>query len=135
LQFLLELAFLNMPKVISYTPSWLCEPAPGHEIFVTAEENTPRSQATTFKALSEGIKRNAKPGSRRTIAHRGTEVFIAVGKEIRWADLVYLKEAWEDKHNGSRRGDEAGSEDGEHAQGYRVSVFLSELIIILANAP
>jgi nucleoporin NUP82 len=113
-----------MPKVISYTPSWLCEPAPGHKLFVTAEENTPRGQATTSRGLTESLKRNAKPGPRRTIAHRGTEVFIAVGREIRWADLVYLKESWEDRqederqaHSRDRRDD---SEDLEHAQGYRV---------------
>lgn len=115
-----------MPKVISYTPSWLCEPAPGHELFNTTEQNTPRGQATTYKALTESLKRNAKPGPRRTIAHRGTEVFIAVGKEIRWMDLVYLKETWEDKQDdlgqGYSRGRRDDSEDVDHAQGYRVSV-------------
>jgi nucleoporin NUP82 len=128
LQLLLELLILNMPKVISYTPSWLCEPAPGHEIFVPAEENTPRGQATTLKALTESQKRSAKPGPKRTIAHRGTEVFIAVGKEIRWADLVYLKEAWDEKRNGGQKNDEAGSEEGERAQGYRVSVSLGTIL-------
>lgn len=126
-----------MPKVISYTPSWLCEPAPGHELFKTTEENTPRGQATTYKALTESLKRNAKPGPRRTIAHRGTEVFIAVGKEIRWADLVYLKETWDDKQDDLRRGDSRGRkddyEDVEHAQGYRVSVSQIEGIAIFAN--
>lgn len=112
-----------MPKVISYTPSWLCEPAPGHRIFVTAEENNPRGQATTFKALTESRKRNERPGPRRTIAHRGTEVFVAVGREIRWADLVFLKEAWEDKRNGVLTDDRASTGDGEHAQGFRVRVF------------
>lgn len=116
-----------MPKVISYTPSWLCEPAPGHELFVATEENTPRGQATTYKALNESLNRNTKSGPRRTIAHRGTEVFIAVGKEIRWADLVFLKETWEDKQENDRRGHNGGrrdnSEDLEHAQGYRVGHF------------
>jgi len=115
-----------MPKVISYTPSWLCEPAPGHQLFKTAEESNPRGQTTTYKALTESLKRNAKPGPRRAIAHRGTEVFIAVGKEIRWADLVYLKEAWDDKQDELRRGlsgdHKDDAEDVEHAQGYRVSI-------------
>lgn len=69
-------------------------------------------------------------GPRRTIARRGTEVFIAVGKEIRWADLVYLKEAWEGKQENqrsflkgrqSRYGDESDEEEPT-AQGYRVSL-------------
>jgi nucleoporin NUP82 len=126
-----------MPKVISYTPSWLCEPAPGRELFVTAEEKTSRGQAATFKALNESIKRNAKPGPRRTIAHRGTEVFIAVGKEIRWADLVYLKETWEDKQDNQRRGHDRSlkddSEDEEHAQGYRVNPSLIVIVNVFAN--
>jgi nucleoporin NUP82 len=118
-----------MPKVISYTPSWLSKPAAGYNLFVTTEEKGAKAPATSFKALSESIKRNAKPGPRRLIAHRGTEVFVAAGKEIRWADLVYLKENWEEdqarKGNGHREhrndGGDAGSEDGGSAQGYRVS--------------
>lgn len=118
-----------MPKIVSYTPAWLSKPAPGHELFVAAEEKPTKGQATSFKAMSESLKRNAKPGPRRTIAHRGTEVFVAVGKEIRWADLVSLKENWEDKqdnqrrnHRGSRPGDgDAGSDDEDQIQGYRVS--------------
>lgn len=125
-----------MPKVISYTPSWLSRPAPGFNLFVPTEEKGPQGQTTSFKALSESIKRNAKPGPRRLIAHRGTEVFVAVGKEIRWADLVYLKENWEEdqarRGNGHREypndGSEAGSEDGEGAQSYRVSEHLLEFI-------
>ena len=35
------------------------------------------------------------PGPRRTIARRGTEVFVANGREIRWADLVTMKDNWE----------------------------------------
>jgi nucleoporin NUP82 len=109
-----------MPKVLSYTPAWLCEPAPGHNLFVPTEEKTQRGQATTYKATDESRKRNAKPGPRRTIAHRGTEVFIAAGKEIRWADLVYLKENW-NKTQDQQRDRRDASEDLDHAQGYRVS--------------
>lgn len=118
-----------MPKVISYTPSWLSKPAPGYNLFVTTEENGAKGPATSIKALSESIKRNAKPGPRRLIAHRGTEVFVAVGKEIRWADLVVLKENWEEDQaregNGHREhrddGSDCDSEDGENSLGYRVN--------------
>jgi len=113
-----------MPKVISYTPTWLSKPNPGHEIFTAKPAG---AQSTSTNGSSSSSKRAAKPGPRRTIARRGTEVFIAVGKEIRWADLVYLKEAWEDKQsrkpNGKARSRESTDNQYEedHAQGYRVS--------------
>jgi nucleoporin NUP82 len=107
-----------MPKITSYTPAWLSKPNPGHEIFV------PSSLGADHPSLSAGTggKGAAKPGPRRTIAQRGTEVFVAVGREIRWADLVYLKEAWEDKQKGSGKGKSRDSQyQDDHAQGYRVS--------------
>jgi nucleoporin NUP82 len=110
-----------MPKVISYTPAWLSKPNPGHEIFTAKTASAPAASSNGSSASS---KRTAKPGPRRTIARRGTEVFIAVGKEIRWADLVYLKEAWEDKQsrNSFGKGRESDNQyEGDHAQGYRVS--------------
>ncbi|PMD40443.1 hypothetical protein L207DRAFT_565900 [Hyaloscypha variabilis F] len=111
-----------MPKVISYTPAWLSKPNPGHEIFTTKTMGAPTASSNGSTASS---KRAAKPGPRRTIARRGTEVFIAVGKEIRWADLVYLKEAWEDKQstNSLSKGkgrDSYNQFEGDHAQGYRI---------------
>ncbi len=111
-----------MPKVLSYTPAWLSKPNPGHQIFTP----TPIAQAATLSATSASSRRSAKPGPRRTLAHRGSEVFIAVGKEIRWADLVYLKEAWEDKqyrkpsYEGKETDDNRNQYEGDHAQGYRV---------------
>ena len=54
-----------------------------------------------------------------------------MGKEIRWADLVYLREAWEDieqKKRGFGKGQEGDNEyEGNHAQGYRVS--LAQLLL------
>ncbi|KAG0647498.1 Nucleoporin NUP82 [Hyphodiscus hymeniophilus] len=103
-----------MPKITSYTPAWLSKPSPGHDLFTAA----PSSQS-----LSATSKKASRPGPRRTIAYRGVEVFIAVGKEIRWADLVYLREVWEDKEQKKRsfpkgRGGDDNFEEG-HAQGYR----------------
>jgi nucleoporin NUP82 len=112
-----------MPKVISYTPAWLSKPNPGHEIFTT---KTVGALNVATNGSSASSKRTAKPGPRRTIARRGTEVFISVGKEIRWADLVYLKEAWEDKQSRDSfgKGSESDNQyEGDHAQGYRVSAF------------
>lgn len=114
-----------MPKAISYTPEWLSKPNPGFEIFT----GTSSGAAASSNGSNTNRKRSTKPGSRRTIARRGTEVFIAVGKEIRWADLVYLKEAWEDKQRRTRgsgrhrdRDERESQYDEDHAQGYRVSL-------------
>ncbi|KAK4238579.1 hypothetical protein C8A03DRAFT_14981 [Achaetomium macrosporum] len=83
-----------MPKIKSFAPSWLNEPSPGHKLFAQSSEDV---RFTT--PLAHGKK--PKPGPRRTIARRGTEVFVAVGKQIRWGDLVYLKESWETKQTRS----------------------------------
>ncbi|KAF2004103.1 hypothetical protein P154DRAFT_427758 [Amniculicola lignicola CBS 123094] len=72
-----------MPKVIGFTPAWLTRPNAGYDMF------TPKT-ASTEKASS---------GPQRTIATRGSEVFTAVGREIRWADLSRLKEALEGTPN------------------------------------
>lgn len=123
-------------KVKSYTPSWLSKPAPGHTLFKATPEDL---DASVFSPYSSNKK--ARPGPRRTIARRGTEVFVAVNREIRWGDLVYLKESWaemgastrikREDSNGSfsiydeTRDDTEGS-DGRPAEGSRVS--WSELI-------
>lgn len=117
-----------MSKIKSYTPSWLSKPAPGHALFQASVEDV---NTSVFSS-----KRKARPGPRRTIARRGTEVFVAVNREIRWGDLVYLKDSWAAKAGSTRvkREDTTSSfsiydetlpsiegSDGEAAQGYRVS--------------
>ncbi|KAL5118736.1 hypothetical protein ACEQ8H_003413 [Pleosporales sp. CAS-2024a] len=71
-----------MPKVLSYTPPWLARPSPGYQLFAPKQANG--------SALIPPKKKDFGP--RKTIATRGSEVFVAVGHEIRWADLVNLKE-------------------------------------------
>ncbi|OTA82616.1 hypothetical protein M434DRAFT_37050 [Hypoxylon sp. CO27-5] len=93
-----------MPKIKSYTPAWLLPPSPGHDLFVP----NPNDAHSVSSYTSKGIHKNSP---RRTIARRGTEVFIAVGKEIRWADLVYLKERWEEKQAKARGGIRIKRED------------------------
>ncbi|RKU41261.1 hypothetical protein DL546_004291 [Coniochaeta pulveracea] len=121
-----------MPKVRSYVPSWLNEPAPGQKLFASSPEDArPPAQLYSSKP---------KPGPRRTIAHRGTEIFVAVGKQIRWGSLVRLKESWDSKQSKSvfgsslhRKADshtsfEVYDEEGENgsnqndtaSEGYRV---------------
>ncbi|KAI0902204.1 hypothetical protein F4806DRAFT_29792 [Annulohypoxylon nitens] len=99
-----------MPKIKSYTPAWLLQPSPGHDLFAPDPNDAQATRAYTSNVFS-------KDGPRRTIARRGTEVFIAVGKEIRWADLLYMKERWEDKqaraHGGLRIKREDSDSDDE----------------------
>lgn len=122
---------MSIPKVTQYTPAWLSKPNPGHDIFTSAPTKSTNTFADHSNGMSAASKRSAKPGSRRTIARRGAEVFVAVGREIRWADLVYMKDAWADKQTASRsnKGKGRDSEDsvpsqyeGDHAQGYRVGI-------------
>lgn len=76
--------FINMPRVLSYTPSWLSRPSPGSDLF------TPKTKARN--ATNGSRDTTQYEGFRRTIAVRGTEIFLADGNELRWADLVLLKE-------------------------------------------
>ncbi|KAH7065708.1 hypothetical protein BKA63DRAFT_481496 [Paraphoma chrysanthemicola] len=70
-----------MPKVLSYTPDWLSRPHPGYHLFAPKHTN-----GSALAAKKKDL------GPRKTIATRGSEIFVAVGHEIRWADLVNLKE-------------------------------------------
>lgn len=83
-----------MPKIKSFAPSWLNEPAPGHKLFEAVSDDSRGSP-------SLGYGKKPKAGPRRTIARRGTEVFVAVGRQIRWGELAYLKESWEAKQGRS----------------------------------
>ncbi|KUI58783.1 Nucleoporin NUP82 [Cytospora mali] len=118
-------------RVKAYTPSWLSKPAPGHTLFAASADDLKSSVFSPFAS-----KKKSRPGPRRTIARRGTEVFVAVNREIRWGDLVYLKDSWientgsshikKEESNGSFLiyDDETrnGTEDAEDkpAEGYRV---------------
>ncbi|KAI9167417.1 Nucleoporin NUP82 [Paramyrothecium foliicola] len=91
----------TMPKVKSYSAAWLSKNALGHQLF------EPSSDALRSRALSPSYasaRKQASAGPRRTIARRGTEVFVAVGKEIRWGDLAYLKEEWSNKQVKAKSG-------------------------------
>ncbi|KAK4123265.1 hypothetical protein N657DRAFT_681382 [Parathielavia appendiculata] len=100
-----------MPKIKSFAPSWLNEPSPGHKLFAQSSDD-----ARTSASLQYGKK--PKPGPRRTIARRGTEVFVAVGKQIRWGDLAYLKESWETRHARSSSGSRIKKESSDDLFGY-----------------
>ncbi|KHO00680.1 WD40 repeat-like-containing domain protein [Metarhizium album ARSEF 1941] len=88
-----------MPKVKSFSSAWLSNnKAPGRQLF------EPSADAVRSRALSPPSRARSILGPRRTIARRGTEVFVAVGKEIRWADLAYLKDEWSVRQSRARSG-------------------------------
>lgn len=121
-----------MPKVKHYSAAWLSNNAPGHQLF-EASQDTLRSRAMS---PAYSAKKKQPIGPKRTIARRGTEVFVAVGKEIRWADLAYLKDDWSANQSRGRRGsstrikreDSVALEETVElsgAQGFRVSALPS----------
>ena len=88
-----------MPRVLRHTPRWLSRPAPGFALF---------QEAGGGKLLSSSGESNIQ-GPTRTIASRATEVFVAVGNELRWSDLLLLKEEDHDARQSRRRS--SGSEN------------------------
>ena len=91
---------ITMPKVKSYSAPWLAKGSPGHTLF------EPSADTLRSRTFSPGYpqKKKAAPGPRRTIASRGSEIFVAVGKEIRRADLVYQKETYARRPQSGRAG-------------------------------
>ncbi|CAK7264510.1 hypothetical protein SEPCBS119000_001026 [Sporothrix epigloea] len=80
-----------MPKIRSFTPSWLStDSTDGRGMFSPSPASARRSNLSPKKQQQPPM-----PGPRRTIARRGTEVFVASGREIRWANLVTMKDNWE----------------------------------------
>jgi len=101
-----------MPGVLKYTPAWLSRPSPGFDVFA--------SKASSKLPTTEGKQKHEKPfGPQRTIVRRGTEVFVAVGNELRWTDMVLLKERFDetkDKQNGHGRDETNRNEDNDDEQ-------------------
>ncbi|MBE3044677.1 hypothetical protein IMZ48_19370 [Candidatus Bathyarchaeota archaeon] len=115
----------TMPKVRSYTPGWLSRGSPGNNLFAPSPDASRASLSSPYSAKS---KKRSPNGARRTIARRGTEVFVASDREIRWGDLAYLKEMHASQRAGARGKREYDDEDDtlssieSHAAGYRVSL-------------
>ncbi|KAH0283727.1 hypothetical protein M436DRAFT_77194 [Aureobasidium namibiae CBS 147.97] len=86
-----------MARVVGHTPSWLSAPSPGFNLF----QRNPDTKAPS--SLRNQLAKAEARGPTRTIAHRGTEVFVLVGNEIRWSDLVSLKDADKEGDNQSYR--------------------------------
>ncbi|QDS69228.1 hypothetical protein FKW77_001146 [Venturia effusa] len=87
-----------MPRVLSHTPEWLIQPSPAYQLFAESEK-TSRGNGKHGGSAYNGPLRKLARG-------RGTEVFVASGNELRWADLQTLKnnfELEEDERQGASR--------------------------------
>lgn len=96
-----------MTKVLQRDPGWLAAPAPAASLFKPDSEGKPQ--------IAHDAGYDAPP---RKIAHRGTEIFVVAGSELRWSDLVALKDLGEDINR--RNGGRSEQDDGHRA--YRVSI-------------
>jgi hypothetical protein len=99
----------NMPKILTRDPAWLATGTPGFDLF--------QGNSST---KSKRVVETQYEGPQRKIAHRGTEVFVAVGNELRWSEVGLLKDAADDNARKSGRGVQQ-EERGENETGYRVS--------------
>lgn len=125
-----------MPKIKGWTPAWLDKPSPGSKLFAPSKDD---QKSSAFSSKSQ-----FKPGPTRTIARSGSQVFVAVGKEVRWADLIDLKERWQEKTTRGRsdvrikRENSGGISDDDISQaaaegdyaGFRVSPFLNRSNVV-----
>ena len=71
-----------MPKILERDPAWLASATPGHTLF---------QPSTSAAAQRSPDSKDA--GASRKLAHRGTELFVAVGNELRWSEIGLLKDA------------------------------------------
>jgi len=126
---------IKMPKIISYTPSWLSRPSPGFQLFSAVDTD----KFSDRKSKNGAARKEVWLGPRRTLARRGTEVFVVVGNTMRWADLRTLKEEGEAQKQDKRRAVrsiEKTEQDGigSSSTRYKVGVRLLRLIPSSANS-
>ena len=100
-----------MPKILSRDPAWLSRPTPGFNLFQA--EVSPKAHNSAH------VRHEGPP---RKIAHRGAEVFVAVGNELRWSDLGLMRDAGEDyeRTHGRRKTLEGDRQEDERV--YRVRI-------------
>ena len=81
-----------MPKIVNRQPAWLSRKSPAFRLFdgVKSLKGNQDLQEPHGQLDNRGL---------RTLAHRGSEVFIADGNTVRWADLASMKAAWESKYD------------------------------------
>lgn len=101
-----------MPKILERDPAWLSRPTPGSRLFQPeGESKAQRSPDIRYE------------GPLRKVAHRGTELFVAVGNELRWSELGLLKDAGEDHERKHSRLFDAKAEQEDGQRAYRVCCY------------
>lgn len=75
-----------MTTITSDSLPWLAKPSTGYDLF--SRPPPERSAARPQPSPNDG---EAEAGPKRIIAHRGTEIFVGKGNEVRCADLQDLK--------------------------------------------
>ncbi|KAL9011142.1 MAG: hypothetical protein Q9173_003983 [Seirophora scorigena] len=123
-----------MPRILSYTPSWLSRPSDGYDVFASAQKTPSPAAPNGTKVQTNGHQDGeGYRGPHRTIAYRGTEVFVVVDNQIRWSDLSMLKENWEALHRNGVKQTEA---DQSTAATYKVlKAHISQPIRQLSVSP
>ena len=100
-----------MRKILERDPAWLARPAPGYQLF--QQDPTSKSQQAHDASYE---------GPLRKIAHRGSELFVAVGNELRWSEIGLMKDAGEifEKEYGRQHLYNAGAQQEVGDRAYRV---------------
>ncbi|KAI9762232.1 MAG: hypothetical protein M4579_000555 [Chaenotheca gracillima] len=133
-----------MPNILNYTPAWLSRPSRGFDLFSPISDSRRNSASRARSSSNAGLKPSASRSyPRRIVARRGTEVFVVVNNQIRWADLSTIKNDWEEKnwreskskgHGGSGPPSDGDSEDS--GPSYRIlRTPVSEEIRQLVTSP
>lgn len=76
---------MTMFRLRERDPAWLSSEGSGSSLF--------KSDTSASRAQSTSTAKHE--GTLRKIAHRGTEIFVAVGSELRWSELGLLRDAGE----------------------------------------
>nr|POF07127.1 nucleoporin nup82 [Quercus suber] len=80
-----------MPRVLAREPAWLARETPGFQLFRSADAASHQGHQITTTTYE---------GPSRKIAYRagefGSELFVAVGKELRWSEVGMIKDAAEE---------------------------------------
>ncbi|KAL8750085.1 MAG: hypothetical protein Q9199_007290 [Rusavskia elegans] len=123
-----------MPKILSYTPSWMSRPSSGFDIFSSSKQQASFGpQDGGHPRARSSDKEQEYLGPRRTIAHRGSEIFVVVDNHIRWADLSIVKYDWESLQ---RKGKRLEGDDTLTGQSYKLlKAPISEQIRQLSISP
>ncbi len=129
-----------MPRIISYTPSWLSRPSPGFQLFAPSHGG-PNSRIGKGQGSKPPVNGKANGagyiGPKRLLATRGTEVFVVVDNEIRWSDLCMLKDGWEEQQkskanpNGNRETYESPAAGQDPQDSYTVWVSFQGLTFLI----